>query len=243
MSFRPFYCILVFTLACNAYVLAQSTVYTIMGGPSIGNQKWDNNSDQSLLFRYHGALRIETLNQDEDKSSVFAQVGYHIRGSRQRFRFFTPGGGVQNNGVNYQFRNLSLLFAAKSKKDYGPKSKFYYYGGVRGEYNLSTNLTDLSQLNPNFTIYYPSNGFVRKWTGGFSGGAGFEFNIRELIGAHVELALHPDFTLQYNQPAIGNIIDPNNPGNTITLSERRIRNFTLEISTGIRLIKKVVYVD
>jgi hypothetical protein len=238
--------ILIYTCFCISLLTslsAQSTVYTLLGGLSAGNQKWNDGNDQSMLMRYHGAIRAETYTPDNDKSSVFAQFGYHVKGSRQRFRFFTPGGGVFNNGVNYEFRNLSLILAAKSKRDFGVKNKFYYYGGLRGDYTVNTNLNELAQGNPFFTIIYPSDGFVRHWMLGFSGGGGLELNIKELVGAMVEFSVHPDLTLQYQQPAIGNIIDPNNPGNVITVSQRQIRNFTFEVSVGLRLIRKVVYVD
>ncbi len=236
--------ILLCCLVCAASIsAAQSTVFTFLGGLSGGNQKWDNFSNQAMLFKYHGALRIENLSNERDYASVFAQIGYHVRGSRQRFRFLFQGGGISNSAINYEFNNLALILAAKSKRDFGEKHKFYYYGGLRGEYTLNTNLSRLSQVNQFFTIYYPSDGFVRKWNAGVSGGAGLELNLRELVGATIEFSIHPDFTRQYQQPAIPNVIDPNNPGVPITVSAREIRNFSFELSVGLRLIRKVVYVD
>jgi hypothetical protein len=227
----------------SSWLFGQSTVYTFMGGLSGCNQKWDNASNQSMLFKYHGALRIETLNNEEDNASVFAQIGYHVRGSRQRFRFFFPNGGAQNTGINYEFNNLALILGGKSKRDFGVKNKFYYFGGIRGEYTVNTNLSELSQINPIFTIYYPSDGFVQKWILGGSGGAGLELKLKELVGANIEFSIHPDFTRQYRQPALGNVIDPNNPGVPITVGERQIRNISFELSVGLRLIRKVVYED
>jgi hypothetical protein len=225
----------------NRAVVAQSTVYTVLGGLSAGSQKWDNQSQRGILPRYHGALRIETLNEEKNHSSVFAQIGYHVRGSRQRFLFFTPGGGSIRNAFTYQFRNISLLLAAKSKKDVGTNNKFYYYGGIRGDYTLNTNLNDLTQVSNTFTLYFPSDGFVRHWLAGISVGAGLELNLKELVGAQIEFSVHPDFTLQYRQPALNNVIDPNNPGTPISISARNIRNITYELSVGIRLTRKVVY--
>jgi hypothetical protein len=239
----PYSLLFVFCVAQLSSLQAQSTVYTMLGGLTAGNQKWNDGQDQSLLLKYHGAIRLETYTPENDKSSMFVQVGYHVKGSRQRFRFFTPGGGVNRNNTNYEFKNLSLILAAKSKQDFGVKHKFYYYGGLRGDYTLGTNLSTLAQNNPFFTIIYPSDGFVRKWIVGISGGGGLELNIKELVGAMVEFSVHPDLTLQYRQPAIGNIIDPNNPGNVITVPNRDIRNVTFEVSVGLRLIRKVVYVD
>jgi hypothetical protein len=224
-------------------LVAQSQAFTVFGGLTGGNQKWNDGADQSILFRYHGALRIETLNEANENASLFAQVGYHIKGSRQRFRFLFTGGGASNTSVNYEFRNLSLILAAKSKRDYGGPGKLYYYGGIRGDYNLSTNLDEIRQPNQFSSIFFPSDVFVRPIVLGFSGGGGLEMQIRELVGANIEFSIHPDLTLQYRQQALGNVIDPNNPGQVITVPKREIRNITFEVSVGLRLVRKVVYLD
>lgn len=207
----------------------------------MGNQRWNDGGDQAMSFRYHGAVRIESLNLENDNSSLFAQVGYHVRGSSNRFRFLGQGGAVFRNSITYEFRNASLILAMKKKYDFGTKNKYYYFAGLRGDYTINTNLSSLSDGNPFFTIIYPSDGFVRHWIAGLSGGGGLELNLKELVGASIEFSVHPDLTQQYVQPAVGNVIDPNNPGFPLTIGARNIRNVTFELSVGLRLIRKVVY--
>ncbi|MEZ4941478.1 MAG: hypothetical protein R3D58_11430 [Saprospiraceae bacterium] len=234
-------CISLFT-AIIGQIAAQSTAYVIHVGPSLGVQKWDNSFERQILYKYHAALSIESVNNENDNSSIYAQLGYHVRGSATRFRFFFQGGGIQTFSQEFQFNNLSLVLGAKMKKPLGARGKYFYFGGLRGDYNLSTNLNDLDQNNnPYAAIYYPQPGFVNKWTAGLSFGGGIELPFSELVGCQFMLSAHPDFLLQYRQPSIPNVIDPLNPGQNITIPERRIRNLTIELSVGLRLLRKVVY--
>jgi hypothetical protein len=84
---------------------------------------------------------------------------------------------------------------------------------------------------------------MNRWMFGLSLGGGMEFKLGELVGGQLKLSLHPDLTLQYNQPSLENVLNPYSPGTTTTIPERRIRNNALELSVGIRLLRKVVYVD
>ncbi len=65
---------------------AQSTAFVIQGGMSMGFQRWDNSFDRQPLFKPHVALSIESVDNENDKTSVFAQIGYHTRGSATRTR-------------------------------------------------------------------------------------------------------------------------------------------------------------
>lgn len=222
---------------------AQSTAFVLNGGLSVGFQRWDNSFDRQPLYKYHGALAIESVNNENDFGSVFAQFGYHIRGSATRFRFFQGvGNPIVTFSEEFQFRNLSLILGGKQKFQLGAKSKYFYYAGIRGDYTLSTNIDELvSDRNPQLALYYPFVGAMNRWMVGASVGGGLELPFSELIGAQLTFSVHPDFLLQYNQPSIGNVIDPFNPGQQITIPERRIRNVTLELSLGLRLLRKVVY--
>lgn len=223
---------------------AQSTAFVFNGGLSIGFQKWDNSFDRQPLYKYHAALAIESVNNEADNGSIFMQFGYHIRGSATRFRFFYQGGGIQTYSEEFQFRNLSLLLGGKQKFPFRSKSKYFYYGGIRGDYTLSTNIDDLAGSNDPYTaIYYPFVGSMKRWMVGVSAGGGIEFPFNELVGGQLTLSVHPDFTYQYDQPSLGNIRNPYDPtgGSTIVIPERRIRNITFELSLGLRLLKKVVY--
>ncbi|MBP6812833.1 MAG: hypothetical protein KA138_14995, partial [Saprospiraceae bacterium] len=72
---------------------------------------------------------------------------------------------------------------------------------------------------------------------------GMEFMFSELVGGQIQLSVNPDVTPQYRQNAIPNVIDLCNPGSVYNIEERRIRNTTVELSIGLRLLKKVVYVE
>jgi hypothetical protein len=224
---------------------AQSTAFILNIGPSIGIQKWDNSFDREPLFKYHASLGIESVNNEDDRGALFAQVGYHVKGSANRFSFWRiSGGGVEIFTENFLFNNISLLLGAKQKKPLGnAAAKYFYFGGIRGDYTLNTNLKKLNEENPFLRTYYPQDGFVRKWNAGVSVGGGLELGFSELIGAQVMLSVNPDLTNQYFQPPIPNVIDPFTPGQTITIPERRIRNTTIELSLGLRLLRKVEYVD
>jgi hypothetical protein len=119
--------------------------------------------------------------------------------------------------------------------------KAYYLFGLRGDYTLSTNLKEYEDINK-FSGFFPFEQFVRKVNYGVTLGGGFEFPFGSLVGSNLEFTINPDFSTQYKQPAINNIIDPWS-GNNMTLSERTIRNITFEVTLGIRLIRLVEYID
>ena len=58
------------------------TVYGVKGGLTMATQQWDNFDRQPLLLP-HGSIFIESLSE-EDAFSLFAQVGYHPKGSAIR---------------------------------------------------------------------------------------------------------------------------------------------------------------
>lgn len=225
---------------------AQSTAYVFKGGLSLGSQKWDN-SERQLLFAWHGALAIESVDNDADRASLFMQIGYHVRGSATRFRFFDfngfPGGQFSQG---FRFNNISLILGAKQKFPLGVNgARYFYYGGLRGDYTLSTNVDELADGNPCAISVYPFIGGVQRWMAGASVGGGIEFKFSELVGGQLELSVHPDFTNQYRQPP-ANITLPgdctfNGQPMQVSLPERKIRNTTLELTLGIRLLKKVIY--
>jgi len=222
---------------------AQSTAFVIGGGPSMGFQRWDNSFDRQPLFKYHATLAIESVNNKDDRGGVFAQIGYHIRGSANRFTFFQGAGNpLLIYTEEFQFRNVALVLGAKQKFDWGASKKYFYSIGLRGEHTLNTNLGELvGSQNPAIQIYYPFEGAVNRWVAGMSLGGGIELPFSDLVGGQLMLSAHPDFLLQYNQPSIPNVIDPLNPGQRIVIPERRIRNITLELTLSLRLLRKVVY--
>lgn len=231
-------------LFCTVFsARAQSTAFVLGGGPTIGSQRWDNTFERDPLFKYHFVIAAESVDNEEDKASVFAQLGYHVKGSATRFRYFVPGGNDITYKEEFLFQNLGLLLGAKQKFPVNPVTRLFYAGGIRGEYTLNTNLDELNDNNPYSVTYYPQDEFVRKFIFGVSVGGGTEWMLSELVGAQLTFWVHPDVTLQYSQPPIPNVIDPNNPGVVTSIPERRIRNIALEITLGLRLLRKVEYVD
>ncbi len=205
-------------------------------GPSIGTQVW-NGLDQQPLLASHAAFFLESFADEDDSGTLFAQLGYHVRGSSLRqggviFDVFSTG---------FEFRNASLLLGAKRFIPMESKNKAYYLVGARLEYTLSTNLKDFE--NSQFATFYPFDAFVNKWNYGLTIGAGYSIPLSEKIGVFVEATIHPDLSYQYQQPALGNVVVPSPFGGSSTLSERQIRNLSLEVSIGFNFLRKVVYVD
>ncbi len=223
---------------------AQSTTYGIKGGLTMAIQKW-NGFQQDPLLKYHGAFFIE--NGDETTEfALFAQAGYHLKGSAIRNRnFFNPTSGqiFRPSAQQFIFKNTSLVLGAKRKYDFGLSGKVYYMFGLRGDYTLGTNLDEYTEANEQYnTLYFPIDYFVRKFNYGVTIGGGAQFSFGDLVGGLLEVTVNPDFSAQYKQPPIGNVYDPYT-GQTRTISERTIRNLTFEVSLGFYFIRRVEYVD
>ncbi|MCC7466003.1 MAG: hypothetical protein IT261_07030 [Saprospiraceae bacterium] len=228
-------------------VQAQSTAYVLHFGPTAGLQKWDNSSGREPLFQYHGAISMETINNDDMSGSFYMQLGYHVKGSATRYRFFniingTPGGVFTER---FKFNNFSFAmgFKQRFKENSTGTIRYFYQGGLRADYTYSTNIDDLTGNDPARKLFYPLMGGVQRWMGGFTLGGGVEVDFGELVGAQIQLTVNPDITPQYRQNSIPNVPDPWNPGRNTTIPERRIRNTTVELSVGLRLLRKVVLVD
>jgi hypothetical protein len=234
--------IVFFTLIIN-HLDAQGTAYTIKGGLTLGIQKW-NSFDQDPLFKYHGAISAESLDESS-LFSVFAQAGYHLKGSALRNQnFFDLNGNVVRlSAQEFIFKNISVILGAKRKYDLSDAMRGYYLLGLRGDYTLGTNLDEYKEANSfNGGLFYPDNAFVRDWNYGVTIGGGFEFPLGELVGATLEATVNPDFSYQYRQPSIPNVRDPYT-GQNRTIQERTIRNVTFEITAGFRLLRIIEYVD
>lgn len=218
------------------------------GGLSLGNQDWTG-LETEINLGYHSAAFLESI-PAQGKFSFWAQLGYHVRGSRiSRRRGFTIGGNqIRLPADNFEFNNLSLAVGAKQVVTYTSFADIYYLIGLRADYNLSTNLSEYDQLESSqgiaFRRNYPfdSPDFINSFTYGATVGGGAGFPISDAVGGFLEITAHPDFSFQYNQPPINNVIDPFGGANT-TIGERAIRNFTLEISVGLRFLRKWTYVD
>jgi hypothetical protein len=219
----------------NNAIQAQSYAFGIKGGPSFGYQTWNDRSrPNSILARYHGALYIESHDNELDRSSFYGQVGYHIRGSAVRFR-----GGVNLDGMTIpprtsalEFHNLGVQLGVKGKRDLAENQKWYYLIGLRAEYTIDSRLD----------IYQSYQAFIEPFNYGLSIGGGWQFNFTELIGIVAELGIHPDLSRQVFVPPIPNWPDPFT-GENRTLPEQVIRNASIELSIGFRFLRKIEYID
>ena len=223
---------------------AQSTAFGLKGGLSLGIQKW-NGFDQDPLVKYHGIAFIESADETA-QFSVFAQAGYHLKGSALRNRnFFNPINGqfYRPPAQEFIFKNTSLTLGAKRKYEFSDLTKVFYMFGLRGDYTLGTNLDKYKEINElNNSFFFPDDRFVRKLNYGVTVGGGFEFTFAELVGAVLEFTINPAFSFQYRQPSIPNVTDPFT-GQPRTIPERTIRNITFEVTAGFRFIRKVEYID
>ena len=224
---------------------AQGYFFGLKGGPSLGIQQW-NSIDQDPLIAYHVDAFIESNEEDAEAFSVFAQLGYHVKGSANRnTRFNLNNGGIYNLPTQeFQFRNAVLTLAGKKRLNFRGDFIPFYAFGIRGEYTINTNLQDFQEANTLLnSTFYPTDFYVNRFQYGVYLGGGLEFAMSELVGGAVELSLNPDFSKQYFQPALAGIIDPFRPGQQRTIPERNIRNVTIELSVALRLLRKVEYID
>lgn len=231
---------------------SQGTFYGVKGGLTIGNQQW-NSFDRDPLVGYHAILSAESM-PAEGKFSLFAQLGYHLKGSAIRRSLF--GNPFNNSFVSFptqrfEFHNLSLSLGAKQVITQIGASNVYYLFGIRGDYTLSTNLdeyerfTEANQISAGiypFNVYFSENQLfgVRRFNYGFLAGGGFNFPFSEYVEGILEFTINPDFSLQYEQPSIPNVTNPIT-GQMTTLQARKIRNLTFEITVGARFLRKVEY--
>lgn len=223
-------------------------LFGIKGGPSLGNQDWSG-LETELLLGYHGALYLETIPAG-GRFSLYGQLGYHTRGSKiSRRRGFTFGGNaVTLPADDFRFQNISLAIGAKSVVRYTRRADLYYTLGLRVDYNLSNNLSEYDQLTGTtgvaFRANYPFDDpmFINELTYGATFGGGALFPISDAMGGFIEITANPDFNFQYNQGPIPNVIDPFGAG-TRTIPARMIRNFTIEISFGVRFLRSYRYVN
>ena len=206
------------------------------GGSVIGFQNW-NGFERDPLFAYCGDVFIESL--DEDRTgSLFASLGYHVRGSATRI--VNPVAGF-NYTQGFRFNNISLMLGAKKRFKTSGNWDSYYHVGIRGEYTVGT---DFGERGSSLltTGFFPFEELTRKINYGISGGAGVEYYLNEFVTPFFEFTISPDLSFQYRQDAIPNVTNPYT-GQPTVLPERQIRNFSIELTVGMKLLRKVVYVD
>ncbi len=236
-------------LAFSLVGFSQGMAFGFKGGPSLGFQKWDQGAQRDALIAYHGIAFIESL-AGQDEFAIFAQLGYHVRGGAVRTRRFTYLDPVTSTirdfagrTNRYEFNNVSLTLGGKQK--FGKESFSYYYlFGIRGDFTINTNLNSYDELfsNPSTRLYFPSDDNVRRFNYGVTVGGGLEFGFGEFAAGIIEFTVNPDFSKQYRRFPINNVYNPYTM-QTGTVPELQLANNTIELSLGVRLLRKVEYVE
>ena len=215
---------------------AQSFYFGPKAGMSIAYQQW-NQSDRSPIFTPHGDLFIETTDFD-GSGSIFAQIGFHTRGSGVR-RLRNPFNNQIGN-QQFKFNNISLGAGIKKRLNIDASPVYYYMAGLRLEYTISNNLVEIgsNQVTGGF-LFDP---YVRDFNYGLTVGGGIEFPALYSVVPFVEFSFMPDLSQQYDQFESVEFQDPVT-NNNIVIGARSIRNLTLEVTVGVKLFREVIYVD
>jgi len=225
---------LILSVAICASASSQSFWFGPRGGLSIGTQQGGAVGQQPLIG-YNAGFFMETLDEDKETGSLYANLGLHQRGNATR-RFISSVQNITVPGLSFRYNNVVL--EAGAKKFYN--EKFYYKVGIRGEYTAFTNLEEISsRFN---SLYYPLPDFIRPLTGGITIGGGYQYELAELYGVSIEANIMPDFFNQYTSPAIPNVVNPIT-GQATTIRAQQIRNTTFEITVAMRFLRKVIYID
>lgn len=236
---------LMMVMAAGYGLRAQGYAFGLKGGLTIGVQQWEG-FEQDPLFKYHGIAYIESL-PESNEFALLAQLGYHLKGSafRSRNAFGFNGDIFRAPAQEFIFRNLALVLAAKQKFDvFGNDSRAYYILGLRGDYNLGTNLSEYKEANMVYPIYPDdSKELIREITYGLSLGGGIELPFSELVGTIIEFSVNPDFSYQYVQPSATVFVNNQFFTGNVNIPERKIRNLTFELTVGFRFLNKIEYID
>jgi len=220
-------------LFCTNTEAQTGTTYGFKGGLTFGNQKW-NNQEREILPAYHGALTMET--RDEEMGlSLFGDLGFHVKGSRIVFqkRTFQNQLGqlveLPRRSVRQPFNNLSVVVGAKKLGQLTDFINYYFGLGAHADYNLG------------YDVYFGNSDFfdqyVNKFTYGGSVVGGFEYTLGDNGMGFIEVSFHPDVSKQIDVPQGLTYINAitNEQG---TLGKQEVRNtIVLEISIGYKFVQ------
>lgn len=231
--------ILIFCILFIFSAQSQSYWFGAKGGFAMNNQSWGDGfgnvgANRDAMFSFNGDAFVESYDE-EKKGALYAQIGFHTRGSALRFFSF-------NNSFNalskYKFHNVVLELGAKkpffSSEEYTP----YLILGIRGEYTIGNNLNTVSQFAEIVNADY-----VRKFNYGVTFGGGFEMEMSELSNVFVEGSIQPDYSFQYEHFGLDNIRNPWVPNERINLPPTQVRNLSIELKVGVKFLRKIEYID
>ena len=213
-------------------VLAQGTVYSILGGLTMSTQTV-NGFEKDPFLRLHAVGYMES-SSEISPNALYASLGYHTKGSAVNSPAYIDDVGNEHpqQSNSMEFHNLSLGFGVKQRKEVG--ANFLSYGfGVRGDFNLSTDFGSL---------YNGLEGTERNFTYGLDFNVGFEFPMSELISTTIEIGFSPDLSEQIYIPYQDTNYNYSN-GQPVIIQESSIKNIVFEARAGFRFWRKVIYTD
>ena len=219
-------------LMTGSSVLAQGTVYSILGGLTMSTQTV-NGFEKDPFLRLHAVGYMES-SSEISPNALYASLGYHTKGSAVNSPAYIDDVGNEHpqQSNSMEFHNLSLGVGVKQRKEVGPN--FLSYGfGVRGDFNLSTDFGSL---------YNGLEGTERNFTYGLDFNVGFEFPMSELVSTTIEIGFSPDLSEQIYIPYQDTNYNYSN-GQPVIIQESSIKNIVFEARAGFRFWRKVIYTD
>lgn len=198
------------------------TGYTLKGGLTVGVQNW-NGQQNEPLWGYNAGVTFDFLTQK--RTSLFIDLGYHLKGSSFRVNSFNQSGQVSQLFLGNKFHNLALVLGAKSAWKIKEKTTAYILLGLRADFTLDYELV----------TYQGMDNYVNRFNYGMTVGGGVEFALADKHSIIVELQVNPDFSRQIQVPPgrFFNSFDRN----YYTLSEQRVLNLAIELMVGYKFIK------
>ena len=219
-------------LLTGSSVIAQGTVYSVLGGLTMSTQTV-NGFEKDPFLRLHAVGYMES-SSEISPNALYASLGYHTKGSAVNSPAYIDDVGNEHpqQSNSMEFHNLSLGFGVKQRKEVG--ANFLSYGfGVRGDFNLSTDFGSL---------YNGLEGTERNFTYGLDFNVGFEFPMSELVSTTIEIGFSPDLSEQIYIPYQDTNYNYSN-GQPVIIQESSIKNIVFEARAGFRFRRKVIYTD
>ncbi len=209
-------------------IIAQGGYYGIQISPGYSTQKW-NKTNRSALLTLSGDVFLSAYGSEDETNVYYVKAGYHQRGSSINTSSFS---GLFHNRLRYVFHNIVAGAGVQKMLLDRFNLPFYYLLGVRLEYTIGTNF---KQFESSASLYYPNDIFVNHFNYGVDFGGGFIFDVSDNFDLYLELSISPDFSLQYEQEPLSNVINPWRPSERLNLPKRHVRNLSFELSFGLRL--------
>ncbi|MEP6794287.1 MAG: hypothetical protein ABJB16_08180 [Saprospiraceae bacterium] len=219
-------------MAIVSSVVGQGSVFGFMAGPSLSNQKLNGFSKEPFL-RYHALVFLES-SSEISPNSLYARLGYHIKGSAVNVQRYFDTDNIEHPGSSYamEFHNLSFSIGVKQRREFGAKH-FSYGFGLRGDYNVKAKFGYL---------FAGLEGAQNKITYGVDVNGGIELPLSELVSVVFELGVSPDLAEQMFIPPQDTGYNYED-GSPVILPETKLTNVVFEARVGLRFWHKVIYTD